>query len=133
MTKERQFRLRKAANDRCVHCDLVESHTHHLSCVTNTPVTQPLLTLFKSYMPDVSREQLICLDWEEVEDTAAELPLLIIFTICLSYTWDRRKEHKEIRYRECRADLFAHLSSLKRTKLNNEAIVLEELLKNYFK
>ena len=82
-------------------------------------------------MPGLSPKKSVCLDWE-VQGTAAELPLLWLTAVSLSFIWDRRKHNKAVTYRECRAEMIGHWNLIKTTKLQNEATVLDELIKNYF-
>ena len=131
VTKERQFRLKKTPDPQCVYCQEEEGQTHLITCYHNREVTQPLKDLLVLYMPGITDQQIVCLDWE-VEGSAAELPLLWISTVCLSYVWDRRKRDKTVSYRECRAELRGQWTLIKETIFRNETTVMEETLENFF-
>ena len=131
VTKERQYRLKKAPDPLCVYCHEEEGQTHLVTCNHNREVTQPLKDLLVLYMPGITDQQIVCLDWE-VEGLAAELPLLWIGAVCLSFVWDRRKRDKSVNYRECRAELQGQWTLIKETKFRNEITVMEELLENFF-
>ena len=130
-TKERQFRLRKAPDPHCVSGE-EDGHTHILTCTTNSPVCGPLLLHLRSHMPALTTLQAVCLDWEPVEGTALELPLLWITVTCLIYVWDRRKTGKQVQYTTCRAELFGKLTLLKKTKFHNISTILSEQLDSAF-
>ena len=92
----------------------------------HTQVTVPLLSLLHRYMPNISPEETVCMDWD-VEGTAAELPLLWVTAICLSYVWDRRKLGKPVLIRECRAELIGQWNLAKESKYVNESRVFEDI------
>ena len=94
-------------------------------------MTEPLVQLLGLYMPDITPEKIVCLNWE-VEGTASELPLLWLALICLSYVWDRRKHSKTVSFRECRAEIIGHMNLVNRSRFQNDKTVLSEIIKNHF-
>ena len=84
MTRERLFRLKKAPDPLCIQCNAIDDNVHQLNCLASNQVTKPVTDLLLLYMPEITPEQMLCLDWE-VEGSAAELPLLWIFTVGFTY------------------------------------------------
>ena len=130
ITRERLFRVRKAPDPLCVSCGEEEGHTHILTCAHSSEVTGPLMTLIHQYMPDISPLRMICFDWE-IEGTAAELPLLWVTAVCLSYVWDRRKLGRRVLLTQCSAELVGLWNIARKTKHENSALVFEEIIRDF--
>ena len=130
VTRERLFRVKKSPDPLCVHCRTEEGHTHILTCEYNSQVTVPLKSLIHQYMPDISLESIVCMDWE-IEGTAAELPLLWVTALCLSYVWDKRKLGRPVSVTECNAELIGQWNVARKTKHENAATVFEQMIREF--
>ena len=89
-----------------------------------------MLTLIRHYMPDITFVELICFDWD-VEGTAAELPLLWVTALSLSYVWERRRLGRPVLFTECKAELTAQRHIARGTRLFNTATVFEDLISDF--
>ena len=82
-----------------------------LGCSGNNGIPNTLLTLFRSYVPDMTARQLLTLDLNL--DSCMELPL--VWILRLSNIWDQRKEGRVCPIRT-RADLEARCRLLREGK-----------------
>ena len=77
-TRERLTRLGKVAGPDCVDCGEPGTNTHLLSCPNNSAVVDPLLACLRSYVPGLSVEQIVFLNFA-VEGASIEFPLVYIY------------------------------------------------------
>ena len=114
--KERVSKILPNATPECQLCNLnVPETLEHalLGCEGNNGIPNTLLTLFRSYIPDVTARQLLTLDLNM--DSSMELPLVWILAVTLSTIWDQRKEGRVCPVRT-RADLEARCRLLREGK-----------------
>ena len=117
--KERVSRILPNAAPECQLCNnsterVPETLEHALLCCEgNNGIPNTLLTLFRSYVPDMTARQLLTLDLNL--DSCMELPLVWILAVTLSNIWDQRKEGRVCPVRT-RADLEARCRLLREGK-----------------
>ena len=134
-TRERLVRVGKVETPDCLFCNEEDSATHFLSCTQGAEVLNPLMQCLIYQASGVNPHNLVLLNIATSQ--CNELPLMWLLSTCLIQVWSDRTAGRISRLGTCLSDLKARLLILKHTRwkyytLHNSAVILEELLHQYF-
>ena len=100
-----------------------------LKCSYNAGTGQALLTTLVNYVPDITNEKLLYLQFPGLTESE-ELPLVFFTSAILLDIWSRRMKKTKITPYDIRATLEARCLLLRETRFSGNFEVIKELLKN---
>ena len=134
-TRERLFRIRKSAAPHCVFCLHLEldDFEHFFQCQKYANVMQPVRDCLEKVLPNVSVSKLASLSYNC--DESMELPTTWLLITSMMMVWEARKNGRNLKLVEFKADLLAQASLLRETKkrqypLHNSALILEQMIRD---
>ena len=128
-TLNRVNRISPNTSPICQHCntDTIEDIPHALfHCSFNSIVSQYLLNILSRHQPDLSFDDILCLNFKVEDDH--ELPFVWITSTLLSSIWSLRKDKKKCDLIKARADLEAKVSLLRKTKFKQATDKISKML-----
>ena len=135
-TKDRLARIGRVNSAACLHCpDTPDSTTHLLKCITRSQVSAPFVACLRTYVPNISTDDIVSLNIPVQE--SLELPVYWLISSCLGYIWQERVQGKQAVVQVCKAILSSNLAVLRSTKwkhtvLHNSAVLLEDMINLHF-
>ena len=114
----------------CLHCRLETEDLVHsfFDCTKNMQVGLALLGCVQQILPDLSAEAAVLLDLGCVLPEEENLAALYILTTGLKYIWEARVARKLVTRFRMRAEIEARVSILRKTRFQNSAQLVTELI-----
>ena len=114
----------------CLHCRLETEDLVHsfFDCTKNMQVGLALLGCVQQILPDLSAEAAVLLDLGCVLPEEENLAALCILTTGLKYIWEARVARKLVTRFRMRAEIEARVSILRKTRFQNSAQLVTELI-----
>ena len=127
-SQERLHRLGVSSSSLCKQCKQEVGTLKHelIECSSNADVGVALLNCLKSYMPELTADKLLRLEFSKISETM-ELAATLLVAVTLSHIWKERMTNSRIRTYQVRSEIEQTINLLRTTRLINTAISLETL------
>ena len=133
-TQDRISRILKNKSPVCQLCQgqVIEDQPHvFFQCRFNGDSGSALLDYLATLIPGLSQQHALTLNFRTTAPQE-DFPLVWFTGFYLHNIWDARSQKKQPQLFSIRADLEARVSSLRETRLTNEAILIGTMIENCF-
>ena len=132
-TQERLHRLGAAPSSTCKLCKQAVGSMRHelLECSKNNQLEESLLSCLQTYLPNLSPETLLRLEFHNLDSTM-ELATTLLTAVTLSVIWKERHTSSRVQTYQVRSELEQTINLLSTTRLENSSTTLETIYNQMF-